>query len=187
MARKKKVKIVKEFVNTQFKEVETSKSNSGSIVPEEFEEDKLENNGDFSGNGFSNTGRRTAPVLQAENTSQSLESVAETAPVRKTDTNDNPGNQVYSADYTAKYDSAKYETMSEEPVVRPTVRSSGVLNDVRNVGEPRRVQPTWQGQTAPDQARGDWNPNLPDERVYHPKDDDIKERTKQIDKRRRMF
>lgn len=190
MAAKKKVKIFKEFVNTQFKEIKKPKSDSVSL--EEFEEDKIDNNvnnNNSSGDGFS-AGKRTAPVLQVENASQSLERVAETAPARRTDANDNSANQnVYSANYSAKYDNSQYETRrQEEPIVRPTVRASGVLDDIRNVNVGlRRIQPTWQGQTPPDQAQGAWNPNLPDERVYRPAEDTLKEQTKQIDKRRRMF
>jgi hypothetical protein len=190
MAAKKKVKIFKEFVNTQFKEIKKDKSDSGSVFPDEFEEDKIDANNNannFSGNGSS--GKRTAPVLQAESTPQGLERVAETAPARKTDTNDNSANQnLYSANYSAKYDNSQYEARrQEEPIVRPTVRASGVLDDLRNVNNGlRRVQPTWQ-QSPADQLQGQWNPNLPEEKVYRPADDAVKEQTKQIDKRRRMF
>jgi len=190
MAAKKKVKIFKEFVNTQFKEIKKDKSDSGSVSPDEFEEDKIDANNNannFSGNGSS--GKRTAPVLQAESTPQGLERVAETAPARRTDANDNSANQnPYSANYSAKYDNSQYEARrQEEPIVRPTVRASGVLDDLRNVNNGlRRVQPTWQ-QSPADQLQGQWNPNLPEEKVYRPADDAVKEQTKQIDKRRRMF
>jgi len=192
MAGKKKGRIVKEFVNTQFKEIKKPKLDSGSVSPDEFEEDKIDDNNNtnnFSGNG-SSTVKRAAPVLQAENTPQGLERVAETAPARKTDTNENSGNQnLYSANYSAKYYNSQYEARrQEELVVRPTVRASGVLDDIRNVNTGlRRVQPTWQSQTPADQTQNTWNPNLPEEKVYRPADDAVKEQTKQIDKRRRMF
>ncbi|MBU3912808.1 MAG: hypothetical protein KKE50_01815 [Nanoarchaeota archaeon] len=188
MARKKKERILKEFVNTQFKEIKKEKSSS--ISPEEFERDEAESE-NISGDNFTPVTRRTAPVLQASGTSQNLERTAETAPVAtRTDTTDSSGNQnQYSANYSARYDNANYEARrDEEPVVRPTVRASGVLNDIRNVDaqELRRLQPTWQDQ-APVQAQGSLDRNLPDERVYRPADDAVTERTSQINRRRRMF
>ena len=189
MPRKKKTRIVKEFVNSQFKEVKKEKTQELG-----FEEEEQETiNGGNGGNGAFSTGERAAPVIQTGNQEQNLEQVAATAPTpaRTTETNTGPGN-LYSADYTARYDFERYENVREqEPVQRASVRSAGSLMDnrdfdLRNLKVP---QSAWTSPQEQAQAAANWqtDSNLPDERKYKPREDTFKEQTKQIDKRRRMI
>lgn len=109
MARVKKVKeakIVREFVNSRFKEIQPEKAEEeqSEEAPEQQEFDEFQD---------SSQSERTAPVLRASEASQSsLEATAETAP----STSPEPGKEenLYEAKYSDDYSNEKYEDMEKE-------------------------------------------------------------------------
>ena len=181
---KKKNRVVKEFVNAQFKEVKKENDNGNDA-----EEEEADNAGFENGNGFVSGGERAAPVLQAKQDA-SLEQVARTAPTARTGTAEtaNTANQdFYSANYTARYENQNYEARQEqEQVVQPTVRAAGSLIDrnfdFRNL---RRMSASQSGEQT-QAGQENWVGGVPEDRRYQPKDDVLKEDIKRIDKRRRM-
>lgn len=181
---RKEIKVLKEIDSRTFREVKRDKNGN---VEDDAEE---ENSREFSDStDFSPTGNRTAPTITADNSSQNLERVAETAPTPRTTAETPASNVSYSADYSTRYDNVKYDTVREqEVVVRPGVRSAGSLSDTRDFSlrNMRSMRSAWQDSQQQGQAASSWDTNLPDERRYQPKEDSLKEQTKQIEKRRRM-
>lgn len=186
---KKEMKILKE-IKRDVKEVKKEDSRDLGGESEEENENGKFSNGD-SANGSS--GKRTAPILQAENQNQNLERVAETAPRKKTDDKTPQGN-VYSAsyngNYAGKYQNQNYEARREDQIRdRPTIRASGILNDARtvNFNELRRQQNSWNAQDSASMQQRMQDRNAPDAQNYQPREDVLQDQKKLADKRRRMM
>jgi hypothetical protein len=117
---KKKVKIIREFVDTRFSEIESEKK----------EEEQAEQQQDsFSDENSGFTAERTAPVLVAnENTAQRLEETVERTPTPPSE-----NTQTSSTDerYIVTYDKTSYTPGGGEertaPALRQQMRDSGMI------------------------------------------------------------
>lgn len=183
---KKEIKVLKEIDSRNFKEVKKEKN--ANVSDSEEESSDLEQDFSFSDNGSSS---RTAPVLKSENSSQ-LEATAATAPVSRpvnNTGNDNnaPAGNFYTANYDAKYDRREYAGVEREQIVQPSVRASGSLIEHDFDMRALRRMPASQAGGQNFSGQENWTGGVPEERRYQQKDDALKEETKQIDKRRRMF
>ncbi len=195
MVKKKKIKILKEFVNRQFTEIK--KDNDAGEDDDDGEDGEGSDNkvnGNETGNFENGAAERTAPVLNSGSGSQTLESVAATAPAPVPAVGENANQNFYTANYNAKYSNEVYarERIREGEVIRET-GTSGRASMLGITDDMRRTQNAW-GANQEQAGQGAWGaererimPGMLDERRYSPKDDHVKEQTKAIDRRRRMM
>ena len=131
-------KIVKEFVNTNFKEVK-AKGKKGDLEFSELENEVQPEN--FNGTGFTSDGKRVAPVITPEN---NLEDAAATAPpiireVKEEKKAENP----YSATYVNYSSSKDYESSQGVETRRMAARPAGQLSRGTEIAELRPARSAW--------------------------------------------
>lgn len=180
----KGMKIKNEKASSQFKEIKKTKEEESEL---EFDlENKERNRG--SSESFS-SGRRTAPVLQAET---NLEQVAETAPTARTASNtaeNTPAGNPYSANYTGNYSNTSYENSREDENWR-TARIKAQRQEIGiGIGltpVERSAQRTWNSSDA---GGGNMQEQTrPVDNNYSPAEDRIKtEENERMARRRRVM
>ena len=193
--RKKKTKITKEFVNSQFKEIkkEKTENENGEQDDEESENGKFENGTEFFGSGS-----RTAPVISADRNNSPLEQTVANTPSPRRSTNpeteNSPPGNVYAVQSNAGtsyatnvYADRAYEAREKTVQVRESARFSGALDEFRiSLPEAPRTMPAQEQAIQDWQKQKDTQQIMPGRSEYGEVIDDSKKRMPFERKRRRM-